>query len=48
MKWNLLQDAALLRRSDEALVRIVAPIHDSEQAANQRASVPAVDRAFPL
>ena len=33
VKWDLLRDAALLRRTDEALVRVVVPIGDSEQAA---------------
>jgi EpsI family protein len=54
VKWDLLRDSALQRRSDEALVRIVVPVHDSEQAAAQRALevanelIPAVDRAIPL
>jgi len=33
VKWNLLRDAALRRRSDEALVRIVVPIEGSEAQA---------------
>ena len=33
VKWNLLRDAALRRRSDEALVRIVVPIRASEADA---------------
>jgi EpsI family protein len=37
VKWNLLRDAALHRRSDEALVRIVVPVTSSEEAAFERA-----------
>ena len=33
VKWDLLRDAALKRRTDEALVRIVVPIFASEQVA---------------
>ena len=33
VKWNLLRDAAIRRRSDEALVRIVVPVRGSEQEA---------------
>lgn len=40
VKWNLLQDAALRRRSDEALVRVVVPIRtgSSEAAAMTQAT----------
>lgn len=54
VKWNLLRDSALRRRSEEALVRIVMPISTSEDAAAARAVeiaqdlIPAVDRALPL
>lgn len=33
VKWDLLRDAALKRRTDEALVRIVVPITTSEEEA---------------
>jgi len=33
VKWNLLQDAVLLGRTDEALVRVLVPISDSEEGA---------------
>ena len=33
MKWDLLRDAALRQRSEEALVRIVVPITTSEDDA---------------
>ena len=33
VKWDLLRDSALRRRSDEALVRIVVPISSDEEAA---------------
>jgi len=38
VKWDLLRDAALRRRSDEALVRIVVPIRTSEAQAFALAS----------
>jgi EpsI family protein len=53
VKWHLLRDAALHRRSDEALVRVVVPItRDEPQALAVATSVasqlmPAVDRALP-
>ena len=53
VKWDLLRDAALHRRSDEALVRIVVPIEESEEEAFERARtvaadlIPAVDQALP-
>lgn len=53
VKWDLLRDAALRRRSDEALVRIVVPITTTENEAFARASrfaatlVPAVRTALP-
>ncbi len=53
VKWNLLRDAALRRRSDEALVRIVVPISgpeaDAERVARSAASelIPAVAAALP-
>ena len=54
VKWDLLRDAALRRRSDEALVRILVPVAGDEEAAFQAAArvagliVPAVGSALPL
>jgi EpsI family protein len=54
VKFDLLRDAALRRRSDEALVRIVVPVTDDEESAFRlatevaRAVIPALDRALPL
>lgn len=53
VKWDLLRDAALERRSDEALVRIVVPIVEDEAAAAEQARtvaadlIPAVESALP-
>lgn len=53
VKWELLRDAALYRRSEEALVRIVVPIPGGESAADSLAStvarltVPVVAQALP-
>ena len=53
VKWNLLKDAALRRRSDEALVRIVVSVRNSENEAlgiaraAAAAIVPALARALP-
>jgi EpsI family protein len=53
VKWDLLRDAALRRRSDEALVRIVVPIARSEADAARLARdaagavAPALARALP-
>ena len=53
VKLDLLRDAALKRRSDEALVRIVVPIVDSEEKAFEVARsaassvIPQLDRALP-
>ena len=33
VKWDLLRDAAILRRSDEALVRIVVPVTATDSDA---------------
>jgi EpsI family protein len=33
VKWDLVRDAALRRRSDEALVRVVVPVTSSEETA---------------
>lgn len=38
VKWDLLRDAALRRRTDEALVRVVVPIGESEAEALELAS----------
>ena len=54
VKWDLLRDAALRRRSDEALVRVVVPVTTTEEDAFQRAlgvaqqAIPAVGKALPL
>jgi EpsI family protein len=54
VKWDLLRDAATKRRTDEALVRIVVPIVESEEASFQFARrlaeqvKPALDEAMPL
>lgn len=54
VKFNLLRDAALMRRSDEALVRIVVPVtEDGAEAATETAVkvaqvvAPLLDRALP-
>ncbi len=53
VKWNLLRDAALRRRTEEALVRVIVPVDGSEARAEQVAvraaltAVPAVARALP-
>lgn len=53
VKFDLLRDAAIDRRSDEALVRIVIPIRTTEEAAAAEARdvaaelIPALDRALP-
>jgi EpsI family protein len=53
VKWDLLRDAALRRRSDEALVRIVVSIVHSERQALEKAVgvaaelIPALDSALP-
>ena len=53
VKWDLLRDAALHRRTEEALVRIVVPITGTEAesfalAAGVAASIaPALDAALP-
>jgi EpsI family protein len=53
VKWDLLRDAALLGRSDEALVRLMVPINGSEQEATRLAVraaeqlIPAVQAALP-
>jgi EpsI family protein len=54
VKWDLLRDAALRRRSDEALVRVLVPVTSTEEAALELAEsvarliIPAVDVALPL
>ncbi|HEX8361112.1 MAG TPA: EpsI family protein [Longimicrobium sp.] len=53
VKWDLLRDAALRGRSDEALVRVIVPVTGSEEDAFRLAArvagelVPAVGRALP-
>ena len=48
VKWDLLKDSAIRRRSDEALVRIVVPITGSEQEAEQLARRAAAEVARSL
>ncbi len=54
VKLDLLLDAAVSRRSEEALVRIVVPLRDSEERALDLATsvasrlVPAVSSALPI
>ena len=54
VKWDLLRDAALRRRSDEALVRIVVPLRGPEgdaftvAASAAQVLVPAVYSALPI
>lgn len=53
VKWNLLRDAALRRRSEEALVRVMVPVRGTEAEAYDRAAriaaavVPALGAALP-
>jgi len=53
VKWQLLRDTALRRRSDEALVRVIVPVVGSERDAFRLASefaaevVPSVSAALP-
>jgi EpsI family protein len=53
VKWHLLRDAALRRRSDEALVRLVVPVVTTEDDALRLATdaartlVPAIYTALP-
>lgn len=53
VKLDLLRDAAIRRRSDEALVRVVVPVTDTEEEAFQKARsfaatlIPSVERALP-
>jgi EpsI family protein len=55
VKWELLRDAALRQRSDEALVRVVVPIREGREeeamrTARQAAAslIPSVYQALPL
>jgi EpsI family protein len=53
VKWHLLRDAALRRRSDESLVRVVVPVTTDEAQALTFATtvaaqlMPRIDRALP-
>ncbi len=53
VKWDLLRDAALLRRSEEALVRVVVPVRRTEDEASAVAAraagvlIPALRHALP-
>ena len=54
VKWNLLRDSLLRRRSDEALVRIMVPVNGSEEHAYRlaawaaRSVVSGVTSALPI
>lgn len=54
VKWDLLRDAALRRRTEEALVRIVVPVSQAEGEAFLlgstvvQAVIPALARALPI
>ncbi len=54
VKWDLLRDASLRRRSEEALVRVVVPVTATDSDAARIAVtvagslVPAVAQALPL
>jgi EpsI family protein len=43
VKWDLLRDKATLRRSEEALVRIVVPVRGTEEEADALADAAAVE-----
>lgn len=53
VKWELLRDASLRHRTDEALVRIVVPVQSTDEAAEAialritRSLVPTVGRILP-
>ena len=53
VKWQLLRDAATRGRTEEALVRVVVPVSDSEEQAFELAAraaetvIPALFRALP-
>jgi len=47
VKWELVRDAALRRRSDEALVRIVVPLTGSDRDASLRLALAAAARIVP-
>ena len=53
VKWNLLRDAAVHRRSEEAIVRVMVPVYGSEEDAFKLAAsvaarlMPAVEQALP-
>jgi EpsI family protein len=53
VKWDLLRDAALRHRSDEALVRVVVPVQHGEDEAFRTAEaaaltlIPALNQALP-
>jgi EpsI family protein len=47
VKWDLLKDAALRKRTEEALVRIVVPIHGGDDGAAFTAAREAAERIIP-
>jgi len=44
VKWNLLRDAALYGRTDEALVRVIVPVATRKDGSADPASLAAADR----
>jgi EpsI family protein len=53
VKWHLLRDASIRRRSDEALIRIIVPVTLTDQAADEVARrvastmIPVMSRILP-
>jgi EpsI family protein len=47
VKWDLLRDAALRKRTDEALVRIVTPVVDGDESAALARVVPVAESLIP-
>ena len=47
VKWDLLRDAALRKRTEEALVRIVVPIQDGDSESAFDAARSAAERVIP-
>jgi EpsI family protein len=47
VKWNLLVDAALRHRSDEALVRIIVPVMDGREEEATELAVSVAQRVLP-
>lgn len=47
VKWQLLRDSALRHRSDEALVRIIVPLKDDDEAGAYREAAGVVQQLVP-